>query len=156
MPVYELKGKTPQIDETAFVSDQASILGDVKIGSQCSVWPGTIIRGDAARVTLNECTHVQDAVIIHAHQPNAPVELSSFSTIETGCAIYGCFLGEASVVGTGSIIFDNATVSEGVLLAPNSYVPNGMVIQPRVVMKSDQPGIPVATVRKLSMEEITA
>ncbi|MHA1143421.1 MAG: gamma carbonic anhydrase family protein [Candidatus Helarchaeota archaeon] len=156
MPVYELRGKTPQIDESAFVSEQASIIGDVKIGPQCSVWPGTIIRGDAARITLNECVHVQDAVIIHSHQNNAPVEISSFCTIETGCAIYGCFIGEACVVGTGSIIFDNVTLSEGVLLAPNSFVPNGMIIQPRVVMKSDQPGIPVATVRKLSMEEITA
>ncbi|MHC1591520.1 MAG: gamma carbonic anhydrase family protein [Candidatus Helarchaeales archaeon] len=156
MPIYELKGKTPRIDETAFVSDQASIIGDVQIGPQCSIWPGTIIRGDAARVTINECVHVQDAVIIHSHQTNSPVEISPHCTIETSSALYGCFIGEATVIGAGSLIFDNVTISEGVLVAPNSFVPSGMIIQPRVVVKSDQPGLPVATVRKLSMEEISA
>ena len=156
MPVFPLKNKSPQIDESAFVSDHASIIGDVKIGPNCSIWPGSILRGDSAPIILNECVHVQDAVIIHAHQKNAPIEISSYTTIESTASVYGAFLGEAIVVGAGSMIFDNVTISEGVLLAPDSYVPAGMVIQPRVVMKSDGPGIPVATVRKMSMEEVTA
>lgn len=152
--IYSLRDKTPQIDDTAFISEQASIIGDVEIGPHCSIWPGTIIRGEFAKITLKESVHVQDAVIIHTHQKNAPAEISSYSTIETADALYGCFIGEACVVGTGSLIFDGVTLGEGVLLAPNSFVPSGMVIPPRVIMRSEQLGVPVASVRKLSMEEI--
>ncbi|MHA1784167.1 MAG: gamma carbonic anhydrase family protein [Candidatus Helarchaeota archaeon] len=156
MPILELKGKKPKIDETAYISPQATIIGDVEIGPNCSVWPGSIVRGDFAKITINEGTHIQDSVIIHAHKKNNPVSIASYCTIETASALYGCFIADATVIGYGSIIFDGVNIGEAVFVAPNSYIPPGMIIQPRVVVKSEQIGLPAATIRKLGMEEITS
>jgi len=156
MPILELKGKKPQIDETAYVSNQATIIGDVEIGPNSSVWPGTIIRGDFSKITIEECSHIQDSVIIHAHKKNTPVSITSYCTIETAACLYGCFISDATVVGYGSIIFEGVNIGETVFVAPHSYIPPGMIIQPRVVVKSEQIGLPAATIRKLSMDEISS
>ena len=156
MPLLELKGKKPQVNETAFVSPQATLIGDVKVGPNCSIWPGTIIRGDFAKVIIESDSHIQDSVIIHAHKKNNPVSIASFCTVETASALYGCFIADATVIGYGSIIFDGVNIGEAVFVAPNSYIPPGMIIQPRVVVKSEQIGLPAATIRKLGMEEYTS
>jgi carbonic anhydrase/acetyltransferase-like protein (isoleucine patch superfamily) len=150
MPLIELKGKKPKIHETAFVSQMSTLIGDVEIGAHSSVWPGCIIRGDFSRIEIGEHSHIQDGVLIHAHMNNAPINISSYVTIESYCAIYGCLIGDLTVVGTGSIIFDGATIGETVLIAPNTLVTSGQVIPSRVFVQ----GAPAATLKKLSMEEI--
>lgn len=150
MPIIELKGKKPIIHDNAYVSDIATLIGDVEIGDYSSVWPGCIIRGDFAKVSIGEYSHIQDGVLIHAHIANAPVEIGNYVTIESYCAIYGCLIGDATVVGTGTTIFDGATIGETVLLSPNTHVTSGQIIQARVFVQ----GIPATTLRKLSTEEL--
>ena len=84
-----------------------------------------------------------------------PISIACYCTIETASCLYGCFIADSTVIGYGSIIFEGVNIGETVLVAPNSYIPPGMIIQPRVVVKSEQIGLPAATIRKLSMEEIT-
>ena len=150
MPIIEFKGKKPEIDKSAYVSDMATIIGDVEIGANSSIWPGCIIRGDFAKIQIGEYTHIQDGVLLHAHMKNTPVRIGNYVIIESYCALYGCLISDLSVIGTGAIIFDGATIGETVLIAPNSLVTSGQVIPSRVFVQ----GEPAATLRKLSMEEI--
>ena len=152
MPIIELKGKKPKINEKAFVSQTATIIGDVEIGAYSSIWPGCIIRGDFAKVEIGEYSHIQDSVLLHAHMANNPTKIGNYVTIESCCAIYGCFISDVTVVGIGSLIFDGATIGETVLIAPNTLVTSGQVIGSRVFAQ----GAPASTLRKLSMEEISA
>ncbi|MHA1300037.1 MAG: gamma carbonic anhydrase family protein [Candidatus Helarchaeota archaeon] len=150
MPIIELKGKKPVIHESAFVSEMATIIGNVEIGANSSVWPGCIIRGDFAKIEIGEFSHIQDGVMIHAHMKNTPVRIGNYVIIESYCALYGCLISDLTVCGTGSIIFDGATVGETVLISPNTMITSGQVIASRVFVQ----GEPAATLRKLSMEEI--
>ncbi|MHA1378051.1 MAG: gamma carbonic anhydrase family protein [Candidatus Helarchaeota archaeon] len=150
MVLVELKGKKPKIHENAFVSEMATLIGDVEVGANSSIWPGCIIRGDFARIEIAEFSHIQDGVLIHAHMANTPVKIGNYVTIESYCAIYGCYISDLTVIGTGSLIFDGATIGETVLISPNTMVSSGQVIQSRVFVQ----GAPAATLRKLSMEEI--
>ena len=150
MPLIELKGKKPKIHETAYVSELATLIGDVEIGANSSIWPGCIIRGDFARVEIGEFSHIQDSVLIHAHMANTPTDIGNYVTIESCCAIYGCLISDYTIVGTGSILFDGVTIGETVLVAPNTLVTSGQVVGARVFIQ----GAPAATLRKLSMEEI--
>ena len=152
MPIIELKGKKPQIHQSAYVSELATLIGDVEIGANSSVWPGCIIRGDFAKVEIGEFSHIQDSVLIHAHIANNPVRIGNYVTVESCCAIYGCLISDVTVVGVGSLIFDGAAIGETVLIAPNTFVTSGQVIGSRVFVQ----GAPAASLRKLSMEEISA
>ncbi|MHA1959985.1 MAG: gamma carbonic anhydrase family protein [Candidatus Thorarchaeota archaeon] len=150
MPILEFGGKTPKIDSDAFVSLQATIVGDVEIGPKVSVWPGAVIRGDHASVRIGESSCIQDSVVIHAHTDDNPTIIGNQSVIGTASVVHGVYVGDNASIGEGCVLFDGATLGEGVMLAPGSIVPANVVIPPR----SLNSGAPAAQMRELSREEV--
>ena len=150
LPILPFGDKTPKIDTKAYVSPQATIVGDVEIGAQASIWPGAVIRGDQASVRIGESSCIQDSVVIHAHTEDNPAIIGSLTIIGTASVLHGVYIGDMASIGEGCVIFDGATLGEGVKLAPGSIVPANVVIPPRSVNS----GAPAAQIRDLSREEV--
>jgi carbonic anhydrase/acetyltransferase-like protein (isoleucine patch superfamily) len=150
VPILPFGDKSPKIDPTAFVSPQATIVGDVEVGPRANIWPGAVIRGDFASVRLGERTCVQDSAVIHAHSEENPTIIGNNAIIGTAAVIHGVYIGDSASIGEGCVVFDGATLGEGVMLAPGSIVPANVVIPPRSVNS----GAPASQIRELSRDEI--
>ena len=113
--LLELDGVSPQVHETAFVSDQATLIGDVRVGPQSSVWPGAVIRADSGTISIGRGSNVQDNTAIHADDD---ATIGDGVTIGHGVVCHaktvgdGCLLGNGSVLNDGSVIPENAAFEE--------------------------------------------
>ena len=150
LPILPFADKNPKIDPNAYVSEQATIVGDVEIGPGASIWPGAVIRGDQAAVRIGTNTCVQDSVVIHAHSEDNPAIIGDLSIIGSASVIHGVYIGDSANVGEGCVIFDGATLGEGIRLAPGSIIPANVVIPPRSLNSV----VPASQIRELSREEV--
>jgi carbonic anhydrase/acetyltransferase-like protein (isoleucine patch superfamily) len=150
MPILEYKKMKPLISEKAYVSPNATLIGDVMVKDNAIIWPGAIIRGDYSTVTVGEYTTVFDGVVLHARTKNSPINIGNYCIIETGSCIYGLFTEDYVNISQNSVVFEGTTIGEGVLILPESLVPSGMNIPARTVMQGD----PVITIREVSREDI--
>ncbi|MFX0103773.1 MAG: gamma carbonic anhydrase family protein [Candidatus Hodarchaeota archaeon] len=150
MPILEYKKMKPLISEKAYVSPNATLIGDVMVKDNAVIWPGAIIRGDYSTVTVGEYTTVFDGVVLHARTKNSPINIGNYCIVETGACIYGLFTEDYVNISQNSVVFEGTTIGEGVLILPESMVPSGMNIPARTVMQGD----PVITIREVSREDI--
>jgi carbonic anhydrase/acetyltransferase-like protein (isoleucine patch superfamily) len=150
MPILPFGDQNPKIDPTAYVSPQATIVGNVDIAARANIWPGAVIRGDRASVRVGEGACIQDSVVIHAHNEDNPTIIGSNTVIGTASVVHGVYIGDSASIGEGCVIYDGATLGESVILAPGSIVPANVVIPPR----SLNSGAPASQIRELPREEI--
>lgn len=150
MPILPFGDHHPKIDSKAYISEQATIVGNVEIGANSSVWPGAVIRGDQASVRIGEGSCIMDSVVIHAHNQDNPTIIGNKTVIGTASVIHGVYIGDIANIGDGCVIFDGATLGEGVMLISGSIVPANIVMPPRSVNS----GAPASQIRELSREEV--
>ncbi len=127
MAIYQLGDKKPKIHSTAYVHEQATVIGDVEIGEGSSVWPGAVLRGDFAKITIGKNTSVQDGSVIHvAHGYD--------TTIGDDCVvghlvhIEGAKVNAKCLIGVGSVLLHDVEVGEGTLVGANALVKEGTKI----------------------------
>ncbi|MDQ3220764.1 MAG: gamma carbonic anhydrase family protein, partial [Acidobacteriota bacterium] len=119
----------PKIHETAFIADNAVIIGDVEIGEHSSVWFGSIIRGDVNYIRIGSRTNIQDLSVIHVSSKTHPTVLEDEVTVGHHVALHGCYIETGSLIGIGSIVLDgvrigkNSLVAAGSLITPNTEIP---------------------------------
>ncbi|NQW16666.1 MAG: gamma carbonic anhydrase family protein [Chloroflexi bacterium] len=121
-------GKTPQIHPTAFVSEAAYVLGDVIIGEGSSVWPGVVIRADAARITIGSHTNIQDNSALHA---DTPMNIGDYVTVGHLVMCHAVEIGDHSLLGNGATLNHGVKVGAGSLVAAGAVVVEGMDIPPK-------------------------
>ena len=135
MGVRKFQGKTPQIHPTAFVDETALIVGDVVIGSDSSMWPMSVARGDLARIHIGDGSNVQDGTILHVTGDNRfapggrPVRIGSGVTIGHNVVVHACTVEDYCLIGMGSTVLDDAVIESGAMLGANSLVPPGRKIE---------------------------
>jgi len=121
----------PQISSRTFVDDAAVIIGQVTIGSDCSIWPFACIRGDMHRIEIGERTSVQDGCVLHITHDSEfnpagfPLIIGSDVTIGHKAILHGCTIFDACLIGMGSIVMDGATIESEVILGAGSLVGPG-------------------------------
>ena len=125
------KGKTPKVHPTAFVSEAAYVLGDVEIGENSSVWPGTVIRGDSGKITIGRNTNIQDNSIVHS---DADARIGDNSTIGHSVMWHGRVLADNCLVGNGAIVNDGVEVGEFSIIAAGAVVLEETKIPPRTIV----------------------
>ncbi|MHA1792682.1 MAG: gamma carbonic anhydrase family protein [Promethearchaeota archaeon] len=150
MPILSYKKLNPKISENAYVSPNATIIGDVTIKDHAIVWPGSILRADFSSITIGSYTTIFDGVCMHTRSKNSPINIGNYSIIETGSCIYGLFSQDYVTISRNTVVFEGTSIGEGVLILPDSMVPAGMTIPSRTVMQGD----PVITIRELSREDM--
>lgn len=133
MPIYKLGDKTPKIHPTAWIADNATIIGDVTIGPNSSVWFNVVIRADNDSIVIGKNTNIQDSSVLHA-DPGYPVHIGDNVTVGHmvmlhGCTVKdGCMVGIRSTILNGSVIEENSLVGAGSLIAENKNFDPGVVL----------------------------
>lgn len=120
--ILPVKDKHPKWGNDCFIAPNATIVGDVLMGSNCSVWFNAVIRGDVNSITIGNETNIQDGAVIHATYQKASTIIGSRVSIGHNAIVHGCILKDHILVGMGAIIMDNALVEEYCIIAAGSVV----------------------------------
>jgi gamma-carbonic anhydrase len=150
MPIYTFQDKSPTLGVRVFVAPGASVIGDVVMGDECSVWFSAVLRGDMFPIRLGKRVNVQDGAVIHVTAGVADTVIGDDVTIGHLALVHGCHIGSRVLIGMGSIILDNVQIGDESLIAAGSLVPPRMVIPPRSFVK----GSPAKVVRQTSDEDL--
>ncbi|MCU0309332.1 MAG: gamma carbonic anhydrase family protein [Acidimicrobiales bacterium] len=127
MPVYALGDLEPRIDPTAFVHPDAVVIGDVEIGPESSIWPGTVLRGDNGSIRIGARSSIQDGSVVHCI-PILPTTVGDNCVIGHIVHLEGCTVEDAALVGNGSVVLHRAIIRTGSLVGSNAVVPDGMEV----------------------------
>ncbi|MEN9334615.1 MAG: hypothetical protein RLY35_1795 [Bacteroidota bacterium] len=145
LPVLD---KSPEWGEDVFIAENATIVGDVKMGDQCSVWFQAVIRGDVNSIVLGNKVNVQDGAIIHCTYQKAATIIGNNVSIGHRAMVHGCTVKDNVLIGMGAIVMDHCVIEEnciiaaGAVLLEGTHVPSGSVFA----------GIPAKKVKDLSPE----
>ena len=149
--ILPYRGKTPVIDETAFIAPTAAVIGDVTIGAGSSVWFGAVVRGDFQPITIGKNTNVQENATIHVMR-DAPLRIDDGVISGHNAVVHTCHIGSNTLVGMGSIIMgysdigDNVVIGAGTFLSQHKKIPSNSLVF----------GNPAQIVRALRDDEIEA
>ena len=154
MPILPYKGKFPKIADDALIASSATVIGDVEIQSESSVFPGAVIRGDVAKIKIGRCSNIQDNVVIHGGwiyeggevKGTAPVEIGDYVSVTHGVILHGCKVDSVSLIGVGSIIFDGSVIGEGSIVGMGSVLLEGTIVPERSIVV----GVPGKVIKRTS------
>ena len=150
------QGMTPRLGDKVFVHASATIIGDVVLDDEVSIWPGVVIRGDVNSIRIGARSNVQDGSILHVthksrHNPaGASLSIGRDVTIGHAVILHGCRIEDECLIGMGSLVMDNAVLQPRVLLGAGSLVPEGRVLETGWLYF----GRPAVQVRRLNLEEL--
>jgi carbonic anhydrase/acetyltransferase-like protein (isoleucine patch superfamily) len=120
--ILPVKGITPEWKEFCFIAPNATIVGDVQLGTHCSVWFNAVVRGDVNSIRIGNYCNIQDGVVIHATYLKASTTIGNRVSIGHNALVHGCILKDHVLIGMGSIVMDNAIVEEYVIIGAGSVV----------------------------------
>ena len=148
--ISKVKGKTPQIDATAFVHKSAVVAGDVILKENSSIWPCAVLRGDVGQpVIIGKNSNVQDNSVLHTNDEE-PLVIGDNVVVGHNANLHSCEIGEGSLIGIGAVVLDgvkigkNCLVAAGALVTPNKEFPDGSMIM----------GSPAKVARTLEQKDI--
>jgi gamma-carbonic anhydrase len=150
MTVFALKGVVPTIGRGAFVAPNASVIGDVVLGDESSVWFGTVLRGDVFPIRIGARTNVQDQTVVHVTGGEAATSVGDDVTVGHMAVLHGCTVGNRCLIGMASVVLDGAIIEDDCLVAAGSLVPPRMRIPSRSLVM----GRPAKVVRGLGAADL--
>ncbi|WP_396588102.1 gamma carbonic anhydrase family protein [Bermanella sp. R86510] len=157
MPVRSFKGMTPKLGNKVFVDAMATVIGDVSMGDDCSVWPNTVIRGDMHTITIGDRCSIQDGSILHIthasdYNPGGyPLTLGNDVTVGHMAMLHGCSIGSEVLIGMQAMVMDGAVIEDQVVLGAGSLVPPNKRLESGHLYV----GRPAKKVRPLTEQELT-
>ncbi|MBK1785175.1 gamma carbonic anhydrase family protein [Prauserella cavernicola] len=131
MPLFAFEGKTPQVHPGAWIAPTATLVGDVVVERDASVWYGAVLRGDFGSIVVREGANVQDNSVLHAGDGGC--EVGRDATIGHSCVVHDCVVGEQALVGNSATVLDGARIGERTLVAAGATVPPGAEVPADVV-----------------------
>lgn len=129
----ELLGKTPQIGENTFLAETATIIGDVTMGKDCSVWYNAVIRGDVHYIKIGNMVNIQDNVMLHCTYEKYPLNIGNNVSIGHNAIVHGCTIEDNVLIGMGAIVMDgckvegNSIIGAGSVVTKNTHIKSGEV-----------------------------
>ena len=151
MIIKEVRGKKPQIPADCFIAENATILGDVKIGKQCSIWYGAILRADVNAITLGNKVNIQDGAVVHCTYNKYATTIGNNVSVGHNAIVHGCTIKDNVLIGMGSIVMDNCIINS------NSIIAAGAVRTQNTIVESGSiyAGVPAKKVKDISEELIS-
>lgn len=144
--IKSVKGIAPSFGENCYLAENATIVGDVVMGDDCSVWFNAVVRGDVHYIRLGNKVNVQDGAIIHCTYQKAPTNIGNNVSIGHNAIVHGCTLKDNVLVGMGAIVMDHALVEENVLIAAGAVVLENSHLESGYIYA----GVPAKKVKALS------
>ena len=127
MPFFEFEGHRPQVSPGAWIAPTATLIGDVRVEDEASVWYGAVLRADNGPILVRRGANVQDGSVMHG-DGDPLMEVGAGATIGHMCMVHGAVIGEEALIGNGAILLDGVIVGRRALVAAGCTVPPGMII----------------------------
>lgn len=149
MPVIlPVKGVSPKIPEDCFVAENATIVGDVEMGQECSVWFSAVVRGDVNSIRMGNKVNIQDGACIHCTYEKTKTILGNNVSIGHNAIVHGCTVADNVLIGMGAIVMDNVTIGENSIIAAGAVVLEGTEVPAGSIFA----GVPAKKVKDISQE----
>ena len=149
--IKPVKGKHPKISEDCYIAENATIVGEVSIGTQCSVWFNAVIRGDVNYIKIGNKVNIQDGAVIHATYKKSPTTIGNNVSIGHNAIVHGCTIHDNVLIGMGSIVMDDCVIESNSIIAAGAIV----IKNTRVESGSIYAGIPAKKIKNISQEMIS-
>ncbi|GGW29530.1 gamma carbonic anhydrase family protein [Arenibacter certesii] len=146
--IKAVNGKSPQIGEDCYIAENATIVGDVTMGKQCSVWFNAVIRGDVHYIKLGNKVNVQDGAVIHGTYLKSPTTIGDNVSIGHNAIVHGCTIHDNVLIGMGSIVMDDCVVESNSIIAAGAVVTKGTRVPSGTVFA----GMPAKKIKDISIE----
>lgn len=146
--IKSVRGKSPQIGENCFLAENSTIVAEVEMGNDCSVWFNAVVRGDVHYIKMGNKVNVQDGAVIHCTYQKSPTTIGNSVSIGHNAIVHGCTIHDNVLIGMGSIVMDDVVVESGSIIAAGSVVLQGT----RVEAGSIYGGVPAKLIKKVSPE----
>lgn len=128
--VLPVNGKHPQFGDNIFLADNCTVVGDVVMGNDCSVWFTAVVRGDVHYIKVGNKVNIQDAAIIHCTYQKAPVNIGNNVSIGHRAIVHGCTIKDNVLIGMGAIVMDHAVIGENSIIAAGAVVLENTIVEP--------------------------
>ena len=149
MSLFRLGDKQPQLGENAWVAPNATVIGDVRLGANASIWWNATLRGDNDPIHIGANTNIQDGSVLHTDE-GIPMHIGANVTVGHLVMLHGCTVGDGSLIGIGSVVLNRAVIGKGCIVGANTLIPEGKVFPDRVLIV----GSPGKVVRELSDDDV--
>lgn len=149
MPIYSLGEHTPEIDPQCWIAPNATVIGQVHLARNVSIWWNSTLRGDKDRISIGESSNIQDGSVLHT-DPGIRLTVGRNVTVGHMVMLHGCTVGDGALIGIGSILLNRSVIGKNSLVGANSLIPEGKVFPERVLIV----GSPGKVIRELTDEEV--
>lgn len=120
--IIPLRGHTPQIGDNTFLAENATIVGDVVMGKDCSVWFNTVLRGDVNSIRIGDRVNIQDGSVLHTLFKKSTIEIGNDVSIGHNVTVHGAKVNDMALIGMGAVLLDDVEVGEGAIVAAGAVV----------------------------------
>lgn len=120
--IKTVRGYAPRFGNNCFLADNATVVGEVTMGENCTVWFNAVVRGDVHSITIGNNTNIQDGAVIHCTYQKAKTIIGNNVSIAHNAIVHGCIIGDNVLIGMGAIIMDDAVIGSGSVIAAGAVV----------------------------------
>lgn len=149
MAIFTLGDRKPQLGNDVWIAPNATVIGDVRLADNVSIWWNAVLRGDNDPISIGANTNIQDGSVLHTDE-GVPMSIGADVTVGHQVMLHGCTVGDGSLIGIGSIVLNRAVIGKESIVGANSLIPEGKVFPDRVLIV----GSPGKVVRELTDEEV--
>ena len=149
--ILSVRGHHPQIPDDCFVADNATIVGEVTMGHQCSIWFNAVVRGDVHFIKMGNKVNVQDGAVIHGTYQKSPTTIGNNVSIAHNAIVHGCTIHDNVLIGMGSIVMDGCIVESNSIIAAGAVVPQNT----RIESGSIYAGVPAKKIKDIRPELVS-
>ncbi len=142
LPVNEI---APEFGENCYLADNATVVGEVRMGKNCSVWFNAVVRGDVNSIDIGDNTNIQDGAIIHCTYQTASTKIGNNVSIGHNAIVHGCTVKDNVLIGMGAIIMDHAVVESGSIIAAGAVVLENTIVEANTIYA----GVPARKVKNV-------
>ncbi|WP_306640885.1 gamma carbonic anhydrase family protein [Sanyastnella coralliicola] len=143
--IIECQGKTPELGKDCFIAPNATLIGELTAGNQCSFWFNAVVRADVHFIKLGDRVNVQDGAIIHCTYKKAATTIGNDVSIGHNAIVHGCTIDDHVLIGMGSIVMDGCHVSSGSIIAAGAVLKEGTQVGPGEIWA----GVPAKKVKEM-------
>lgn len=147
--IKSVRGFTPVMGENCFLADNATVIGDVVMGRDCSIWFGAVLRGDVNSIRIGNKVNIQDGSVLHTLYQKSTIEIGDNVSIGHNVCIHGAKIEKNCLIGIGSTILDGAVIGENSIIAANALVLSGTIVEPGSIYA----GVPAKRVKSVDPEQ---
>lgn len=149
MVIKSVNGKSPLIAEDCFIAENATIVGDVTLGTQCSVWFNAVIRGDVNSISIGNKVNIQDGAVIHCTFQKHSTIIGNNVSIGHNAIVHGCIIEDNVLIGMGAIVMDNCVVKSNSIIAAGAVVTQNTIVESGSIYA----GVPAKKVKEINKSD---